>query len=396
VAFGFLTADRMAQSDIPVLDALSLAELEATRAHRQIETIINGSSYENVDSAIRHLEISMSQILSVFEELTEARPHSTLPENGKLRAEVQNAKANLIVLKDLIWKRIAAVDIPAAREEIDKSYDERFHFFLDDINKIKANIQEVKNSHLARFRASQLTLLLVIFLVALTMGFIIHRFERRSSSDFNTLKRTNLQLASEISERRRAEDELRKVQENLESEIQSRTADLSMANRRLQMTIGELRKAQEALKGERDRFMGILEAMGDGVYVTNSNHQIEYLNPLIEREFGPFSGEKCHAYFENRSEECPRCSNQQVFSGETVRWTWTSPKNLKTYDSFATPIRNPDGTLSKLEIFRDISELKRSEAILHQSELKYKKLSQEFNTLLNAIDDTLVLISPEM
>ena len=51
------------------------------------------------------------------------------------------------------------------------------------------------------------------------------------------------------------------------------------------------------------------------------------------------------------------------------------------------------GTLSSGE---DITERKQGETALCESEGKFRKLSQEFNALLNAIPDTLILLSPDM
>ena len=58
--------------------------------------------------------------------------------------------------------------------------------------------------------------------------------------------------------------------------------------------------------------------------------------------------------------------------------------------------RTADLVLANEQLTREIEERKQSEETLRQSELRYKKLSQEFDVLLNAISDTLVLLSPEM
>ncbi|MCK5343237.1 MAG: PAS domain S-box protein, partial [Candidatus Heimdallarchaeota archaeon] len=63
---------------------------------------------------------------------------------------------------------------------------------------------------------------------------------------------------------------------------------------------------------------------------------------------------------------CPWCKNEDVFSGKTVRWEWYSFKNQKTYDLIDTPLKNPDGSISKLEILRDITEYKRAEEQIRQ------------------------------
>ncbi|MDP2682445.1 MAG: PAS domain S-box protein, partial [Deltaproteobacteria bacterium] len=143
-------------------------------------------------------------------------------------------------------------------------------------------------------------------------------------------------------------------------------------------------KAEGALKVERDKLRNILESMGDGVYIVNQTHDIEYINPVIEREFGPIDGRKCYEYFHDRDKVCPWCPNNKVFAGKTVRWEWYSAKNKKTYDLLDTPLRNQDGTISKLEIFRDITERKRAEQELAL-----------FRALLDRSNDAIEVVDPE-
>lgn len=126
----------------------------------------------------------------------------------------------------------------------------------------------------------------------------------------------------------------------------------------------ELEDSREALKMESDKLKGIFEAMEDGIYIVNQKNEIEYVNPVIEREFGPVKGRKCFEYLHDRGEVCPWCPNERVFAGETVRWEWYSVKNGKTYDLMDTPLRNADGSISKLEIFRDITVRKKEEETL--------------------------------
>lgn len=115
------------------------------------------------------------------------------------------------------------------------------------------------------------------------------------------------------------------------------------------------------LQYERDKMIRVFEAMEDGVYIVDQNYDIEYINPVLEKEYGPWKGVKCYTYFHDRTEVCPWCPNQRVWAGETVRWEWYSFKNGKTYDLLDTPLRNPDGSVWKLEIFRDITERKKAE-----------------------------------
>lgn len=55
-----------------------------------------------------------------------------------------------------------------------------------------------------------------------------------------------------------------------------------------------------------------------------------------------------------------------------MRWEWHSPKTGKTYDLFDTPIVNADGTVSKFEIFHDITGYKKTLEALRESEERYR------------------------
>ncbi len=121
------------------------------------------------------------------------------------------------------------------------------------------------------------------------------------------------------------------------------------------MDVSYRKKAEKAINEDRNRLLGILESMPDGVYIVNQAHDIQYINPAIANDFGEISGQKCYQYFHDRTSPCPWCKNSQVFQGESVQWEWTSLKNGKTYELLDTPLLNPDGSISKLEFFHDIT-----------------------------------------
>lgn len=154
--------------------------------------------------------------------------------------------------------------------------------------------------------------------------------------------------------------------------------------------------AEKALRIERDNLKNIFEAIEDGVYIVNQQYDIQYVNTVLVNDFGPYEGHKCYEYFHDLDDVCPWCKNADVLAGKTVRWEWFSSKNGKTYDLIDTPLKNPDGSISKLEIFRDITERKQAEEELKQKmkqlerfnkvvvdrELRMIELKREINDLL--------------
>jgi signal transduction histidine kinase len=125
--------------------------------------------------------------------------------------------------------------------------------------------------------------------------------------------------------------------------------------------ITDRKRLEDALQNERNQLINIMNTMSDGVCIVNHDYDIEYVNSALEKEFGPFKGRKCYEYFHDRKEVCPWCPNNEVFAGETIRLEQYSLKNRRVYDVIAAPLKNPDGSVLKLGIFRDITERKRME-----------------------------------
>ncbi|QWR78184.1 PAS domain S-box protein [Candidatus Magnetomonas plexicatena] len=130
---------------------------------------------------------------------------------------------------------------------------------------------------------------------------------------------------------------------------------------------------EEELRIERDKLTSIMENIDNGIYITNQNCELQYVNPVVEREFGMVAGRTCYEYFHEKSEPCPWCRREEVFSGKTIYWEWYYPRNEKTYHRYDTPIKNKDGSVSKFALFHDITELKKAEELI-KSSLKEKEM----------------------
>jgi PAS domain S-box-containing protein len=118
----------------------------------------------------------------------------------------------------------------------------------------------------------------------------------------------------------------------------------------------------------------ILEAFEDGIYVVNQDLIVEYMNRSMIADFGDGVGKKCQQVLNQRDEKCPWCRSNEVFAGNIISREVYVPLVDKTYYLTELPFENEDGSVSKLSIYRDISERKRREEKLRASEEDFKNL----------------------
>lgn len=202
----------------------------------------------------------------------------------------------------------------------------------------------------------------------------------------------------EITDIKKLHKELKETHNLLEIKVKKRTAELLGANEGLENEIKERKQIENTLRLERDNFVNILNSMEDDIYIVDEQYNIEYSNTALRKHFGETQGKKCFEYINGRKEICPWCRIHEVAEGKTVRWEWHSVKNNKTYDLISTPLKNPNGCISKMQIFRDVTTIKmlrdqlvRSERLAASGQLA-ASIAHEINSPLQSITFTLSAI----
>jgi two-component system NtrC family sensor kinase len=122
------------------------------------------------------------------------------------------------------------------------------------------------------------------------------------------------------------------------------------------------------------KFTPILDVLIDGIYMVDEDLTIEYMNEAMIRQFGAGIGKKCYRVLHKKDEVCPWCRAEEVFAGRTVSWQHHITITDHTYDLVEFPLRNSDGTTSKVSIFKDITEKKKAEERIRFTEEEYKRL----------------------
>ena len=139
--------------------------------------------------------------------------------------------------------------------------------------------------------------------------------------------------------------------------------------------VTERKLAEEKAEIERARLRSILDTMPDGVYIVSQQFEVEYANPVVERDFGPVECQKCYAHFYDRNSPCEWCKNPAVFQGERINSEWYSSKTGKIYEVFDSPLTNLNGSVSKLKFLHDITNRKQTAEEMERQNLELKALS---------------------
>lgn len=127
------------------------------------------------------------------------------------------------------------------------------------------------------------------------------------------------------------------------------------------MDTSERKAVEENLINERQRFKQILDEFPLGIHIVDKDYNMEFLNSQMAKEFGKHNGEPCYEYLYNLNSPCKNCNHDKVIKGQACVQTWKSDKNGKLYEVYDIPLNNVDGTISRLEVFLDITEKKAAE-----------------------------------
>lgn len=169
--------------------------------------------------------------------------------------------------------------------------------------------------------------------------------------------------------RRLAEEEVRNHRDYLKQLVEQRTLELTQANRQLQQDINEREQVERELRESEEKYRSMMEAMDDAAYICSDDFRIAYMNSAMRERIGYDAvGERCSKVIHELDEQCPWCVHRRVMNGEHVKLEIVSPKDKRTYQVSNSPIFHLDGSISKLTIFRDNTEVKKIEAQLHQAQ----------------------------
>jgi len=162
-----------------------------------------------------------------------------------------------------------------------------------------------------------------------------------------------------------------------------------------------------ALQESEERYHSLIANIPSVTWITNSKGETSFISPNIEKIYGFTSVEICEGgeglwfgrihtddvemvkkAYSNLFKEASQFDVEYRIKRKDGEWIWLHDMAVTTYQK--------GEMLLAYGVFSDITERKTAEIALRESENRYKKLSLEFNTLLDAIDEPIIQISPDL
>jgi len=190
-------------------------------------------------------------------------------------------------------------------------------------------------------------------------------------------------LLKEIGERQRVEEEIKRLNEELEQRVIERTSELTTANQQLHDEITERKLAEEALKQSEEQYRSLVVNLDDVIFTINAEDHITYISPVVERLAGykaeEIIGKPFLSYVHPDDRQDLRESFRRTLSGqlEPTEFRLVRKDGHSIYVCSVNRVFAEHGQVSLTGVLSDITERKRAEDELRESHGKLAKTFEQ-------------------
>lgn len=202
-------------------------------------------------------------------------------------------------------------------------------------------------------------------------------------------------IARDVTERKRAEEELQKAYDGLEQKVIERTAQLNDSIKKLENEVDERKQIEELLKKSETRLNSILSSIDDLIFVLDREGRFTFFRSPSSMKLyvppGKFMGEK-------HSDVMPPHINNLIVNalnknknGEVAEfdyWLKVAGEN-KCWSAKLSPLFLKSEFLGSVAVIREITERKGIEK-------KLRNASNEWRTTFDSTSDLIMLLDKEM
>ena len=163
-------------------------------------------------------------------------------------------------------------------------------------------------------------------------------------------------------------------------------------------TYEELEQRIKELEAEKDKFHTVLDSVAIGIDVVSYDYKVQSQNKLLRDRFGDIREKLCYKEYMNSDRPCSDCPMRRAVENNTVERAEFIGADGRDYELISTPLRNPDGSMSAVGVAIDITDRKRVEQALKESEQKYLGIFENIQDVYYevTIDGIILELSPSI
>lgn len=206
------------------------------------------------------------------------------------------------------------------------------------------------------------------------LPYVIEQFERQASGEFT--------LATDIPVRRKDSSIFYADINSFPITLAAKTYLMGIFR-----DVTQRKKAEEALEVERQRLYSLLEGLPAFVYLQAEDHSVRFANRYFRKHFGDPEGKRCYEVLLGAKEPCKPCPTFRVFETKKPQiWEWSQSPDGRIYEINDYPFSDVDGSPLVLELGINITERKRVERALAESEEKYRTVVESAGEAIATFD----------
>ena len=190
----------------------------------------------------------------------------------------------------------------------------------------------------------------------------------------------NIVILRDVTAQKRAEEILRAAHDQLEQRVKERTAELVLLNENLQQEIVDRQHAEAEIVKSKAMFKAVIESLPFDAFVLDLDNRYILQNSICKKNWGDLIGKSPEDLPVNKKTKYLWMdNNRRALSGETVAGEVVYDRldgGKNFYYNIIAPICDGKKILGIVGVLVDISDLKQAEALLRESEERYRSLAE--------------------